>query len=180
MRLQFVALLATAASTVASGALADTYSWRDPPRGAGTERGYTRPGDAYRVYEGTEMAGFIGGGYGLGVGGRVGYAFHTGLYAGGAFTYYTEHASFLGGELGYKFFPGYHWELRPYVFAGPAFIRVGNTGFGRPSAETVLGFQPGFLAAYRFGPAFISGEVRAYVTPNPGALAALGGAGISL
>ena len=33
---------------------------------------------------------------------------------------------------------------------------------------------------YRFGPAFISAELRAYATPNPGALAAFFGAGVSL
>jgi hypothetical protein len=181
MRLQFTTLAAAAAITVVSSAqAAEPYSWREPPRGAGTEVGGTRAGDPYRVYEGTEIGGFIGGGYGLGVGGRLGYAFHSGVYAGGSFTFYTENASFLGGELGYKFFPGYHWELRPYLFAGPAFIRVGDTGFGRATAETVFAVQPGFLAAYRFGPAFISGELRAYAAPNPGALAVFGGAGVSL
>ena len=179
MRLQVAALAALAATSVVTVAQADSR-WRDPPRGAGTEIGYTHPGDAYRVYEGTELAGFIGGGYGLGVGGRIGYAFYSGVYAGGSFTYYSENASFLGAELGYKFFPGYHWELRPYVFAGPAFIRIGDTGFGRPNADTVLAVQPGILAAYRFGQAFVFGELRAYMTPNPGALAGFGGMGISL
>ena len=181
MRVRMTALVALSTIGVAASAqAAEPYSWREPPRGAGTEVGGTRAGDPYRVYEGTEIAGFIGGGYGLGVGGRLGYAFHDGVYAGGAFTFYTDNASFLGGEIGYKFFPHYHWELRPYLFAGPAFIRVGDTGFGRATAETVFAVQPGFLAAYRFGPAFISGEIRAYATPNPGALAVFGGAGASL
>src|SRR6266550_3188946 len=77
MRLQVAALAAVAATSVVTVAQADSR-WRDPPRGAGTEIAYTYPGDAYRVYEGTELAGFIGGGYGLGVGGRIGYAFYSG------------------------------------------------------------------------------------------------------
>ena len=48
------------------------------------------------------------------------------------------------------------------------------------STETVLAVQPGALLAYRFGPAFIFGELRAYITPDPGALAGFGGFGVSL
>jgi hypothetical protein len=182
MRVSIAVLASFATTTIVTFARAEEppRSWREAPRGAGTEIGVTHPGDAYRVYEGTEIGGFIGGGYGLGVGGRVGYAFRSGVYAGGAFTFYTENASFLGGELGYKFFPGYHWELRPYLFAGPVFIRVGTDGFGRAVATTDFAVQPGLLTAYRFGPAFISGELRAYLNPNPGALALFGGAGVSL
>jgi hypothetical protein len=181
MRVQFAALTALAATTVVGVAQAEVRSWREAPRGPGTEIGVTRPGDTYRVYEGTELGGFIGGGYGsLGVGGRIGYAFYSGVYAGGAFTFYTENASLIGSELGYKFFPGYHWELRPYLFAGPAFIGIGDRGFGRPRTDTVLAVQPGLLGAYRFGPAFLSAELRAYLTPDPGALAVFGGGGVSL
>jgi hypothetical protein len=183
MRASIVVLASLAVSTVASLARAEQEpprSWREGPRGPGTEIGVTRPTDTYRVYEGTEIGGYIGGGYGLGLGGRVGYAFYSGLYAGGAFTFYTGNASFAGGELGYKFFPGYHWEVRPYMFAGPGFIRAGTDGFGRAFAETVFAVQPGVLGAYRFGPAFVSAELRAYLTPNPGALALFGGAGVSL
>jgi hypothetical protein len=182
MRVPIAALASIAAITSASFARAadPPRSWQEAPRGAGAEIGLTHPSDAYRVYEGTEMGGFIGGGYGLGVGARVGYAFYSGVYAGGAFTFYTGNASFLGGELGYKFFPAYHWELRPYVFAGPVFIRVGTDGFGRAVAATDLAVQPGLLGAYRFGPAYVSGELRAYLNPNPGALAVFGGAGVSL
>src|SRR5579859_4195319 len=181
MRVRIAALTALAATTLVGVAKAELRSWREPPRGAGTEVGYTHPGEAYRVYEGTEIAGFVGGGYGdLAIGGRIGYAFDSGVYAGGAFTFYTQTASILGGELGYKFFPGYHWELRPYIFMGPAFLGVGSRGFGRPATETVLAVQPGGLLAYRFGPAFIFGDLRAYITPDPGALAGFGGFGVSL
>jgi hypothetical protein len=178
MRLRAASLSAIAVTFAITSAQAG--EWRDPPRGAGSEISPQRAGDAYRVYEGTEIGGFIGGGYGLGVGGRLGYSFSSGVYAGGQFTYFAENASFFGGELGYKFFPGYHWELRPYAFMGPAFIRVGTTGFGRASADTVFAFQPGLLGAYRFGPAFLSAELRGYVTPNPGALAVFAGAGVAL
>lgn len=140
----------------------------------------SRIGDPYRVNEGTELHGFAGVGYGVGIGGRLGYAFHSGVYGGGALTYFSQGATFLGGELGYKLFPSVHWELRPYLFAGPAFVRVGNEGFARSDAVTVLAVQPGFLAAYRFGPAFLSAEARAYLNPNPGALALLGGVGVAL
>jgi hypothetical protein len=152
----------------------------DPPRGAGTEIGITHPDDDVRVYQGTQIAGFLGVGYGTGVGGRLGYAFSSGMYLGGAYTFYTGNASFLGGELGYKFFPAHRWELEPYVFVGPAFIRVGDTGFGRPGATTILALQPGILTAYHFGPAFISAELRGYIEPNPGALAFFGGFGAAL
>jgi hypothetical protein len=153
---------------------------RDPPRGAGTEIGISHPDYDFRVYEGPQIAGFLGVGYGTGVGGRLGYAYYSGLYLGGAFTFYTGNASFLGAELGYKFFPTHRWELEPYIFAGPAFIRVGDTGFGRADSTTVLAIQPGLLTAYHFGPMFIFGELRAYIEPNPGALAFFGGLGAAL
>jgi hypothetical protein len=155
-------------------------TFREPPRGAGTETGDGRVGEDNRVYEGVQLAGQVGVGYGFAAGGRVGYAFHSGVYAGGAITYYTANATFVGGELGYKFFVTRRWELQPYAFLGPAFIREGNHGFGRDSSVTVLGFQPGFLGAYHFGPAFVSAEMRVYVAPSPGALAFLGGIGFAL
>jgi hypothetical protein len=59
---------------------------------------------------------------------------------------------------------------------------VGNEGFGRGpnDPDAVLAFQPGFLAAYHIGAAYLSAEGRAYVAPNPGALALLGGVGVNL
>jgi hypothetical protein len=135
-----------------------------------------------RYHSGAEIAGFAGGGYGVGAGARMGGTFASGIYLGGAFTYYSGNASFLGGEVGYKFWPGYRWELRPYMFVGPAFVRVGNEGFGRRAdqPDVVLGLQPGFLAALHFGAAYVSAEGRAYVAPNPGALALLAGVGVTL
>jgi len=139
-------------------------------------------GDGPYYHSGAEIAGYAGAGAGVGVGARLGGTFYPGVYLGGAFTYYTGNASFVGGELGFKFWPGYRWELRPYAFLGAAFLRVGDEGFGRSANEpdVVLAFQPGFIAAYHFGAAYISADARAYVAPNPGALALLGGVGVNL
>ena len=164
-----ITAVATAATSLAS---ADTYVVHE------TVEAYPH----YRHYrEGGELGVYAGGGYGVGIGGRLGATFYPGLYLGGAYTFYTGNASFAGGELGYKFWPGYRWELRPYMFLGAAFLRVGNEGFGRSPAdpEVVLAFQPGMIAAYHFGAAYVDLEGRAYVAPNPGALALLGGLGVN-
>ena len=173
MRLRFAFAITLAATSIASVAAADVVVVRE------------RSEPVYRTYPyrtGVEMGGYAGVGYGVGAGGRIGATSVPGVYLGGSFTYYTQNATFVGGELGYKFWPGYRWELRPYVFMGPAFLRVGSDGFGRRAdqPEVVFGFQPGFLAAIHFGQAYISGEGRVYVTPNPGALAFLGGVGVNL
>jgi hypothetical protein len=173
-------LAAIVMSFAGSAAALNDDTLREPPRGAGTETGEGRLGDAERVHDGVQMAGLLGVGYGVGVGGRVGYAFRPGVYAGGAFTFYSANATFVGGEVGYKLFLGPRWELEPYVFVGPAFVRAGDGGFGRGVAATVWGIQPGFIGAYHFGPAFVLAEMRAYVTPNPGALALFGGIGVAL
>jgi hypothetical protein len=172
MRAMFAMAIVTTATAVASLANADTYIVRERADYHG-----------YRYYrEGVELGGYAGVGYGVGVGARLGATFYPGLYLGGAFTYYTGNATFVGGEFGYKFWPGYRWELRPYAFLGAALLRVGNEGFGRGpnDSEAVLAFQPGFLAAYHIGAAYLSAEGRAYVAPNPGALALLGGVGVNL
>jgi len=157
-----------------SAASAETYVVR--------EKAEVTVGDGYHYREGAELGGYAGVGYGVGVGGRLGVTLHPGIYLGGAFTYYSGNAAFVGGELGYKFWPGNRWELRPYVFLGPGFVRVGDDGFGRRPGDpdVVLAFQPGFLAAYHFGAAYISGEGRVYAAPNPGAVALLGGVGVNL
>ncbi|MGC4064647.1 MAG: hypothetical protein QM784_08385 [Polyangiaceae bacterium] len=157
---------------------ADTLD--ETPRGAGSQVGDPAVGDHDRVREGFTLAGFAGVGYGVGAGARIGYSFRPGVYLGGAYTYYSGNASMLGGELGYKLFLSSRWELMPYVFGGAAFVREGDSGFGRDSAETVGAFQPGVVGAYHFGPAFLFADARAYVTPSPGALALLGGVGVTL
>jgi hypothetical protein len=161
-------------SSAASLAAGDTYVARE-----GAQVVHT---DGYADHRSVQMDGYAGVGYGVGVGGRLGTTLDPGLYLGGAFTYYTENASFLGGEVGYKLWPGYRWELRPYLFMGPAFVRVGDLGFGRRPGQpdVVLGFQPGFLAAYHFGATYLLVDGRAYASPNPGALAVFGGFGVNL
>jgi hypothetical protein len=171
MHLRFAFATALAATSVASLAAADVVVVHERAEPAST---------AYPYRTGVEMGGYAGVGNGVGVGGRIGGTTAPGVYLGGAFTYFTQNATFVGGEIGYKFWPGYRWELRPYVFLGPAFLRVGNEGFGRSADEVVFAFQPGFLAALHFGPAYISAEGRVYVTPDPGALALLGGVGVNL
>jgi hypothetical protein len=118
--------------------------------------------------------------YGLGAGARLGYAFNTGVYAGAAYTHFfgptgASHADFFGGELGYKFFPTARWELRPFVFAGPAFVATAND-----ATRTDFAVQPSLLTGYHFGAAYISVEARGLVTPDPSAFALLGGLGIGL
>jgi hypothetical protein len=152
----------------------------EAPRGAGSQVGDPAVGEQDRVREGFTLAGYAGVGYGVGAGARIGYSFRPGIYLGGAYTYYSGNASMLGGELGYKLFLSSRWELMPYVFGGAAFIREGDSGFGRDSAETVGAFQPGVVGAYHFGPAFLFADARAYVTPSPGALALLAGVGVTL
>ncbi|MGQ4828119.1 hypothetical protein, partial [Enterococcus faecalis] len=74
--------------------------------------------------------------YGFGAAVRIGYAFRDGLYLGGRADYFvgqsldnnTAHAAFVGGEAGYKFFATRRWEIRPYAFAGPAFITTVDRG----------------------------------------------------
>ena len=172
----FAATIVISLARQASAQEGNTF--REQPRGAGTQTGDGRI-DEDRVYSGVQLAALVGVGYGFGVGGRVGYVFRPGLYVGGALTYYTGNATFIGGEVGYKFFINSRWELEPYVFAGPALVRAGDNGFGRGADATVGAFQPGFLGAYHFGPVFVFAEVKVYVTPSPGALGFFGGFGFA-
>jgi hypothetical protein len=174
-----VALVAAFTMSLAHHVGAQTdNTFKEQPRGAGTETGDGRVGED-RVYSGVQLAALVGVGYGFGAGGRVGYVFRPGLYVGGALTYYTGNATFIGGEVGYKFFISPRWELEPYVFVGPALVRAGDSGFGRAADATVVAFQPGFLGAYHFGPVFVFAEVKVYVTPSPGALGFFGGIGFA-
>ena len=175
-----VALVAafTISSAHHAGAQSSGNTFKEQPRGAGTETGDGRVGED-RVYSGVQLAALVGVGYGFGAGGRVGYVFRPGLYVGGALTYYTGNATFIGGEVGYKFFINSRWELEPYVFVGPALVRAGDSGFGRAADATVVAFQPGFIGAYHFGPVFVFAEVKVYVTPSPGALGFFGGIGFA-
>lgn len=158
-----------------------------PPAGPGTEQ-VTPAGTTVR--EGLEGAVGIGTGfsdtYGLGLEARVGYTFRGGIYAGGAIEYYhghsvdtqSAHATFVGGEVGYKIFATPRLEIRPYVFGGPAFVtQVQSVPFFVDSG-TSFAIQPGGLVTYHFGRAFVGGDARWLVTPNPATLAILASGGI--
>lgn len=174
----------------AAGAVDFPRSINDRPAGPGTERpGAPRP---YRVTPGVQADVSLGSGfsdtYGLGVDGRVGYAMANGIYVGGAASYFggrsiqnqSAHAAFIGGELGYKIFPtrDARWEIRPYVFAGPAFVTT-VSDVPLTESKTSLAVQPGVLGAYHFGDAFLQVDARYFMTPTPTTLAIFAGAGLA-
>jgi hypothetical protein len=152
-----------------------------PPAGGGTEAGVTHPGEPYRVREGVEAGAALGTGfnsvYGLGVTARVGYSLASGVYLGGAVSSYYGYgekgATFFGAEGGYKFFPVYRLELRPYGFMGPAWV---DRGYGNDAA---LAFYPGLLTAYHLGQGFLGVDARTHIVPDPAALAILAGGGFN-
>jgi hypothetical protein len=147
------------------------------------------------VRPGLEASGAVGTGfadtYGLGFEGRVGYTFENGLYAGGAAQYYLghsvndqqAHAAFVGGEVGYKLFPTPKLEIRPYAFAGPAFITqvaaapVPNLPPNSYS-KTDFALQPGVLAMYHFGDAFVGGDAHVMLFPSPNSIALMASGGM--
>lgn len=184
MSLATVAAFATFGPTARAADL--PRSINAPPSGPGTER-VTPTGRAVR--EGVEASAGLGSGfadtYGLGLEGRVGYTFHQGVYAGGDVQYFVghtindnqAHATFVGGDLGYKFFPSRRVEIRPYAFVGPAWItQVSNTPF-QVISKVDLAVQPGVLAEYHFGDVFVGGDARYLLTPGPNTLAVLASAG---
>jgi hypothetical protein len=159
-----------------------------PPSGAGTEQQYA-PGKL-GIHEGLEGGIGLGTGfsstYGVGLEARVGYTFRQGVYAGGALQYYaghsvnsqSAHATFLGGELGYKVFTSRHFEIRPYVFIGPSFITQVQDNPFFVNSSTSVAVQPSVLLNYHFGNAFVGADVRWLVTPSPATLAILANGGI--
>jgi hypothetical protein len=159
-----------------------------PPRGAGTEQ--VGPRGQVTMREGIEASAGIGTGfadtYGLGFAGRVGYTFRQGVYAGGAVQYFVghsvndqqAHAAFVGGEAGYKFYPMEALEIRPYAFVGPGFITQVASAPLKTISKTDLALQPGVVAMYHFGSAFIGGDAHVMVLPSPNTLAVLASGGI--
>jgi hypothetical protein len=177
-------------------------SINQPPTGPGTER-VTRTGRPAGMHEGPEASAGVGSGfsdtYGLGLLGRLGYTFREGVYAGGQVQYFVgrsindnqAHATFLGGEVGYKLFPTRQIEVRPYAFVGPAWITqvssqkvaVTNNAAATAATGTVVdsqvnfAVQPGVLAEYHFGGVFVGGDAHYMVTPSPNNLAVMASAG---
>ncbi len=158
-----------------------------PASGAATEAARPSRGG---VREGLEGAVGIGTGfsdtYGLGMEARVGLTFRKGLYAGGALQYYighsiesqSSHATFVGGEIGYKFFASRYVEIRPYVFGGPAFVTQVRTAPFFVESSTAFALQPGAMVVLHIGNAFVGGDARWLVTPNPPTLAILASGGV--
>jgi hypothetical protein len=161
------------------------------PAGPGTEQ-IDAAGRREGVVPGWEASGMLGSGfsdtYGFGIGGRVGYTLPVGVYLGGQLQAYwgqdnsgqTGHATFVGGEVGYKIFPlealsGL--EVRPYVFGGPAFISESQSNFPYIKSKTGFAVQPGTLALLHLGPAFLGADFHLLATPSPFGAALLGSAG---
>jgi hypothetical protein len=142
-------------------------------------------------HEGVEASAGIGTGftdtYGLGVMARLGLTLTQGVYLGANVQYYAghsindqnAHATFVGGDAGYKFYPTDHVEVRPFVFAGPAFITQvsGNNAFVAVDSQTTFAVQPGVIGMYHFGSAFIGGDAHYMLTPTPNTLAVLASGG---
>jgi hypothetical protein len=165
-----------------------------PPTGPGTEAPPFAHAHGVRAVEGYQGSLQVGTGfvdtYGIGVGGRAGYTFANGIYAGAAATYYwgnsvttstgdvSAHATFVGAEGGYELFPNRRWEIRPYVFVGPSWIRTVHDAPFLTESKTRFAVQPGLLAAYHFGDAYVSAEAKIHATPSPTALTVFGGAGL--
>jgi hypothetical protein len=177
MRIQAIVSSAAAAAamalaltpSVAFGALA-------PPSGPGSEK-LNAEGRAVGLQPGWEASGGFGTGfvgtYEFGVDGRVGYTWDFGMYLGGNVQGYwgnsangnTAHANFFGPEVGYKLYPNNALEVRPYLFAGPAFVtQVSNTA---TTSKTAVAIQPGGLVAYHTGHAFVGADLRLFATPTP-------------
>lgn len=192
MRISFV--LAAAASILTFAGVASAAdipsSITQPPAGPGTEQPYGPKREAVR--EGLQADANLGTGfsstYGLGVDGRIGYALSNGIYLGGEVSYFagqsigdqSSHAAFLGGEIGYKIFPtdDRRWEIRPYVFTGPAFVTT-VTSPTLSESKTSFALQPGIVGAYHFGDMFLQADARYLLAPSPTTLAVFVGAGLA-
>jgi hypothetical protein len=113
-------------------------------------------GDRWTV---APQVGAATGGYGFGVGARVGYTFHTPIYVGGNFMYHTsgdvpgsERAFYPSAEVGYDIGMG-PVLFRPYVGAGALM---------RDAASTSGLVYPGATIAYliKDTPAFVGADGR--------------------
>jgi hypothetical protein len=162
-----------------------------PPTGAGTPE-VDAAGNRQGFAPGWEASGALGSGfsdtYGLGVEGRVGFTFPVGVYLGGQVQAFygekvagqTAHATFFGPELGYKLYLIDALEIRPYVFGGLAFITEANTSVPILTSRTGFAIQPGGMATYHVGPAFVGADCHLMTTPTPFGVAVFGTAGASL
>jgi hypothetical protein len=168
-------------------------SINEPPHGPGTELKSTLEPVRNRVVPGWEVSGQMGGGQGFGLSARAGYTVDRGIYLGGNFTHFWGSSvptvngdqrtsqNMLGGDIGYKmFFFDRSFEVRPFVFMGADFRHENHPETLTVSSETSFSLHASGLAAYHFGPAFVSGEVRLMITPTPVHVAGFGGIGLAL
>jgi hypothetical protein len=74
-------------------------------------------------------------------------------------------------------------EVRPYAFVGPAFITTvsatSNPNQPNVVSKTDLAVQPGVIAQYHFGRAFVGGDAHYMLTPSPNTLALMATAGLA-
>jgi hypothetical protein len=170
------------------------HSINTPPSGPGTEQVNAAGVRTYQ--QGLQASAGLGTGfsstYGLGVEGDLGYTFQQGIYAGANLQYFqghsindrSAHATFVGGEVGYKWFPTDRVEVRPFVFVGPAFVTT-VAAASNPSlppnvvSNTTVAVQPGVIAQYHFGNAFVGGDAHYMLAPTPNTLALMAMAGLA-
>jgi hypothetical protein len=195
MRTSFAAISIIAAGAAVGTALAfpSTASAATlAPSGPGTEQ-VNQQGRYEGIRPGLEAGGALGTGfsgtYGLGYEGRLGYTFPIGVYVGGQVQAFygnnvngnKAHATFFGAEVGYKLFPIRYinaLEVRPYVFAGPAFIsQVNQDAPFNVNSKTSFAIQPGALALYHLGPVFVGADFRFLATPSPFGVTLMGAIG---
>lgn len=156
-----------------------TYAMPPPPRVVPEYPPYAAPPPPRA---GAQVEANVGTGfsdrYNVGVGARLGFTTDLGLYLGGDIEHFIardsagpSHVTFIGAELGMKFFPtlDQRLEIRPYGFAGGAID---------PSGNSQLAIHPGVVAAYRFGGAFVSLDGRLLALPGPASVAMMFGAGV--
>jgi hypothetical protein len=161
-------------------------SINQPPAGPGTEQPSARAPAGLRP--GIEASAGLGSGFSDtyigGIEGRVGYTLRQGVYAGGAVQHFvghsvhdqSAHATFVGGEIGYKAYPTPAIEVRPFVFVGPSFITQ-VTSDGTAISKVDLAVQPGVIGMYHFGSAFVGADVHYMLYPAPNTIAAMASAG---
>ena len=89
----------------------------------------------------------------------------------------SAHATFFGGEVGYKFYPVEAVEVRPYVFAGPGFITQVAANPLVVINRTDFAMQPGVVAMYHFGNAFLGADAHFMATPAPNTVAVMASGG---
>jgi hypothetical protein len=184
MRTLQVSILLSAAALALAPSIAHAQS---VPVSPGAEEPIPRPG--YRVQPGVQAAGFIGSGfastYGIGADARVGLVMPSGLYVGAAVQHlsgrtvgdFTAHGTFAGAEIGYDFLPLRALEVRPYAMAGIGSVRTIAETQLTTELTTTIAIQPGVVALYHVGDAFVGADTHYLLAPAPHALAILAGGG---